>query len=96
MESYNKFPDAQVRGGLVVTSGLQGWRVPVSKPDSLRSAVYVGPVYLKSDVLGQPSSSWCGEAVWRGRSQFRSCHLRAVQNYEVRPKIAFELLQNGT
>ncbi|GBL93442.1 hypothetical protein AVEN_59651-1 [Araneus ventricosus] len=37
-----------------------------------------------------------GVEVWRGECQLRCRHLTAVQNYEVRPKIALVLLQNGT
>ncbi|GBN76348.1 hypothetical protein AVEN_109211-1 [Araneus ventricosus] len=62
-----------------------------------RSVLNVGLVFVKSDVVDQASSLWCGAEVWRGRCQFRhSHHLTAVQCNKVLHKIALVLLQNRT
>ncbi|GBL75310.1 hypothetical protein AVEN_194527-1 [Araneus ventricosus] len=55
-------------------------------------------VHVKSYVVGQTFSRWCGTAIWRGwfDVKCRPRHLTTVQNYEVRPKIALLFLQNGT
>ncbi|GBL91007.1 hypothetical protein AVEN_184399-1 [Araneus ventricosus] len=45
----------------------------------------------KSYVESQAPSHWDGAEVWKG-----GCQLKFRQNYEVRPKIAFDLLQSGT
>ncbi|GBM25267.1 hypothetical protein AVEN_45904-1 [Araneus ventricosus] len=46
----------------------------------------MGLVRVKSDVVDQTSSRWCGLEFWRGGmstcSGFRSRHLTAIQNYE--------------
>ncbi|GBL78703.1 Jerky -like [Araneus ventricosus] len=52
----------------------------------------------QTDSDSTESSRWRGVEVWRGGCQLRCRprHLTEVQNYEVRPKIALVLLQNGT
>ncbi|GBN87709.1 hypothetical protein AVEN_131809-1 [Araneus ventricosus] len=85
------------RGDLVVRSRLWGRRAPGSRPDSTEDPPCMGPVARQIVRSGQTSSRWCGVEVWRGGCQLRCRprHLTAVQNYEVRPKIALVLLQNG-
>ncbi|GBM34490.1 hypothetical protein AVEN_106724-1 [Araneus ventricosus] len=51
-----------------------------------KSTMSVDLLHAKSYVGGQTSCRWCG----------RSCHLTAVQDYEVSPKITLVLLQDGT
>ncbi|GBO40690.1 hypothetical protein AVEN_56339-1 [Araneus ventricosus] len=63
-------------------------KVPGSKPNSTEDPP--GPLLVKSYVGGQTCSHWCSEEVWR------EGHLTAVQNDEVRPKIALVSLRNGT
>ncbi|GBO08880.1 hypothetical protein AVEN_140990-1 [Araneus ventricosus] len=84
------------RGGLVARSRLWGRRVPGSKPDSTEDPSCIGPTAFTRS--GQTSSRWCGAEAWRGGCQLRCrpCPRTAVQNYEVRPKIALALLQNET
>ncbi|GBL80365.1 hypothetical protein AVEN_92274-1 [Araneus ventricosus] len=86
------------RGGLVVKSRLWGRRVPGSKPDSTEDPPCMGPAARYIIRSGQPSSRWCGvEVLERGRQlRCRPRYLTAIQNYEVRPKTALVLLQNGT
>ncbi|GBN64508.1 hypothetical protein AVEN_114426-1 [Araneus ventricosus] len=86
------------RGGLVVRFRLWGRRVPGPRPDSTEDPPCMGPAARQIIRSGQTSSRWCGVEVWRGGCQLRCRprHLTEVQNYEVRPKIALVLLQNGT
>ncbi|GBM21624.1 hypothetical protein AVEN_172475-1 [Araneus ventricosus] len=70
----------------------------VSKPDSTeRSAVYVSLVEVKSNIVDQTSSRWCGGKF--GKSGVNSGALLVftmAQIYEVRFKIALVLHQSGT
>ncbi|GBM28137.1 hypothetical protein AVEN_224194-1 [Araneus ventricosus] len=86
------------RGGLVVRSRPWGRRAPGSRPDSTEDPPCMGPAARYIIRSGQTSSRWCGVEVRRGGCQLRCRprHLTEVQNYEVRPKIALVLLQNGT
>ncbi|GBO46702.1 hypothetical protein AVEN_95959-1 [Araneus ventricosus] len=79
-------------------SRLWGRRVPDTKPDSTEDPLCIGPVARQIIRSGQTSSRWCGVEACSGGYQLRCRprHLTAVQNYEVRPKIAFVLLQNET
>ncbi|GBO24807.1 hypothetical protein AVEN_180117-1 [Araneus ventricosus] len=71
------------------TFALQGDPSRSTFPPSSKRSSYIVPP-------GSPR--WCGVEVWRGGCQLRCRprHLTEVQNYEVRPKIALVLLQNGT
>ncbi|GBM19351.1 hypothetical protein AVEN_195988-1 [Araneus ventricosus] len=77
--------------GLVARSRHWSRRAPVPKPDSIE---VLGPsarqIWRRSNVLPLV----CAEA-WRRRCQLRCCprHLTTVQNYDVRPEIATQLLQ---
>ncbi|GBN97226.1 hypothetical protein AVEN_82096-1 [Araneus ventricosus] len=86
------------RCGLVVGSRLWGRRVAGSKPDSTEDPPCMGPAALEIMRSGQTLSRLCGVEAWRGRCQTRRRprRLTVVQNYEIRPKIALVLLQNGT
>ncbi|GBM74210.1 hypothetical protein AVEN_203410-1 [Araneus ventricosus] len=81
--------EKQGRGGLVEkvsSSGPEGFRFETRCHG--RSAVYVGLMHVKSDVMGQASSRLCGAEVWRGgQLKCRPRHL-TVQNYEVRSKMS--------
>ncbi|GBL83396.1 hypothetical protein AVEN_110700-1 [Araneus ventricosus] len=80
----------------VSASGTGGFQV--RNPIPLKIRRVWGLLYVKSYVGEQTSSRWCGAEVWRRGCQLRCRprHLTEVQNYEVRPKIALVLLQNGT
>ncbi|GBO36855.1 hypothetical protein AVEN_164641-1 [Araneus ventricosus] len=78
---------------LVVRSLLQGWRVPGLKPDFTEDLPCMGLLHAKSYLVAkQPPTG----VVWKlggGRkSQLRCspCHLTAVQDSEVHPKIALK------
>ncbi|GBM92883.1 hypothetical protein AVEN_205215-1 [Araneus ventricosus] len=84
------------RGGLVVRSRPRDRRAPGSKPDSTEDPPYMGPTTRQIILSVQTPFRWCGAEVWRCQLRCRPRHLTAVQNDEVRPKIALVLLQNGT
>ncbi|GBO28326.1 hypothetical protein AVEN_219865-1, partial [Araneus ventricosus] len=65
------------------------------KVSTSRFTVYVGLVYIKSDVVGETSSYWCGNEVLRGcgcQFRCRPRHLTTIQNDELLPKMALVLL----
>ncbi|GBN72795.1 hypothetical protein AVEN_141410-1, partial [Araneus ventricosus] len=53
-----------------------------------RSAVYVNPERVKSDIYSQTSARRCGTKIWRAgyRVGCRPRHLITVQKCEVHPK----------
>ncbi|GBL80318.1 hypothetical protein AVEN_90487-1 [Araneus ventricosus] len=77
-------------GGLVSASGPQGSRLET------RFRCVCGPLHVKSYVVvkrPQVGVTWkFGEGC---QLRCRPRHLTAVQNYEVRPKIALVLFENG-
>ncbi|GBL94400.1 hypothetical protein AVEN_7372-1 [Araneus ventricosus] len=60
-----------------------------------RIAVYVGLVYVNSDIEGQTSSFWYGAKGWRAcnRLRYRLRHLTTGKNCELHPEIGFALLK---
>ncbi|GBM73909.1 hypothetical protein AVEN_61525-1 [Araneus ventricosus] len=79
--------------GPTVRHQLRNQSTPGSNPDSTEIRRVLGLLHAKSYVWDQTSFRWCAE----GRLlRCRPRHLTEAQNYEVRPKLAFELLQNGT
>ncbi|GBN61817.1 hypothetical protein AVEN_137510-1 [Araneus ventricosus] len=80
-----------MRRGLVEKFRFRGWRIQGSKPDSTEDKM--GLMQAKSERRRSNVLS----VVWKRRYQLmcRPCHLTAVQNYEVSPKVALVLLQNG-
>ncbi|GBO17088.1 hypothetical protein AVEN_4585-1 [Araneus ventricosus] len=82
-----------------------GSRWPSSKvsprapgPIPLKNRSVLRLFHVNSYARNQTSSCWYGAEAWRKGCQLRCRprHLTAVQNYEVRPKIALALLQKGT
>ncbi|GBN40132.1 hypothetical protein AVEN_251699-1 [Araneus ventricosus] len=82
-------------GGLVVRTRPRGRRFPGLKPDSTEEPP-CNRFWCTSNPSGQMSSCWCGSLERGSQLRCRPLHLTAVQNYEVRSKIALVLLQNGT
>ncbi|GBN36750.1 hypothetical protein AVEN_29507-1 [Araneus ventricosus] len=85
--------------GPAVASGKASASGPEDpRPDSTEDPPCMGPAARQIIRSGQTSSRWCGVEAWRRGCQLRCRprHLSAFQNYEVRPKIALVLLQNGT
>ncbi|GBN73152.1 hypothetical protein AVEN_64451-1 [Araneus ventricosus] len=51
---------------LCLATGLRDLKVPGSKPESCKSAIYASLVDVESDKVGLTSSRWFGTEVWRG------------------------------
>ncbi|GBM98861.1 hypothetical protein AVEN_44867-1 [Araneus ventricosus] len=81
----------------MVRSRPRGARVPGSKPDSIEE-----PPCKRVWCTLNPTRPNVLPLVWYGslergyQLRYRPPHLTKVKNYEVRPKIALMLLQNGT
>ncbi|GBO25626.1 hypothetical protein AVEN_170732-1 [Araneus ventricosus] len=75
-----------------------GRKAPGPRPDSTEDPPCMGPAARQTIRSGQTPPRWRGVEARRGGRQprCRPRHLTKVQNYEVRPKIALVLLQNGT
>ncbi|GBM50574.1 hypothetical protein AVEN_266791-1 [Araneus ventricosus] len=76
------------RGGLLVRSRFAAGGLEFETRFQRISDLYVELMYVKSDVVGQTSSRWCGEETWRegGQRCCRPRHQIVVQNYESIPK----------
>ncbi|GBN54118.1 hypothetical protein AVEN_78824-1 [Araneus ventricosus] len=84
-------------GGLVVRRQARSRRVPSSKPDSTEdlSCIWSVPRYVirrRSSIL---PLVWCGSLERGCQPRCRPRHLTAVQNYDIRRKIALVLLKMG-
>ncbi|GBL81108.1 hypothetical protein AVEN_83173-1 [Araneus ventricosus] len=86
------------RGGLVVRSQLRGRRVPESKPGSTKDPTSMWACCMLNHTQGskRPPAGVVRKSGERVQIRCRPHHLTAVQNYEVHPKTARVLLQNGT
>ncbi|GBL77041.1 hypothetical protein AVEN_12692-1 [Araneus ventricosus] len=85
-------------GGLVVTYRLWGRRVPGSIPDSNENppCMWVWCTLNLTSWAKSPPAAVVRRFGEGCQLRCRPLDLTKVQNYEVRPKIALVLLQNGT
>ncbi|GBL84321.1 hypothetical protein AVEN_118687-1 [Araneus ventricosus] len=87
------------RSVLRVRSRLRNRRIPGSKPNPTEDLSCKGLLHVKSYVVAKRPPMWSGSLERSASSSVFKCRprrLTAVQNYEIRPKIALVLLQNGT
>ncbi|GBN23594.1 hypothetical protein AVEN_50876-1 [Araneus ventricosus] len=82
------------RGGLGIRSRLRGGRAPGSKPDSTEEPSCCGPVACQIIRKGPNVLPLvcCGSLERGCQFSYHPRHRIAVQNYDVRPKIALVLL----
>ncbi|GBM63139.1 hypothetical protein AVEN_150266-1 [Araneus ventricosus] len=84
------------QSGLVVKSRLRGWRVPGPKPDFTEDPPSMWACCTLNHTWSALPLAWCGGMEREVPARPHPRHLTAVQNCEVRSKIALVLLQNGT
>ncbi|GBN72702.1 hypothetical protein AVEN_122010-1 [Araneus ventricosus] len=74
--------------------GAGGFHVRNPIPPKYRRVSGPGTLQIRRDK--RPPLLRCGSLERGCQLRRRPCHLTSVRNYEVRPKIAVVLLQNGT
>ncbi|GBL93895.1 hypothetical protein AVEN_153652-1 [Araneus ventricosus] len=85
-----------VRPCLMVRFRPWGRRFQVRNPTPLKNRRRAGLVHAKSVEANALQPAWRGSLERGCQLRCRPRHLIAIQNYEVCPKIALVLIQNGT